>query len=548
MNSVHKSRAGYGQLKPLSLVRMLWNQKLMVVVGWLVLSSGAGYVVARLPNVYRAEALILVDSQKIPEKFVASTVQVSLQDSLNGISQQVLSVNRLHGIISEFNLYAKERKIKSPEEVIERMRKDLTVNLERGFSGSRSGAFRISYEGSNPSVVAGVVNRITDLFIRENLRTRERRAEGTSDFIDTQLKQAKASLDTQEATLSEYKVQWAGELPQQEAALLGALGRLQAELQGNQDAVNRAQQTKLLLENSLPFAEASVAAASRALTQAMPASVTVYPATGSSDTPRMLESRSSDKMRTQLRALRFRYYDDHPEVKRLTAELNQVLAEEAKMVERQTARQSEPDMNASTPAAVPDEKTAATSSRELADLNRERERVANVRTQIELANKEMLARYSDRQRILKSIGEYQARVEKLPIREQQMASLTRDYEISKMNYRSLLDKKISAEMATEMERSKQSEGFTVADSASVPTGPVKPKRAVYYAASSLGALMLSLCFGLAIELMKGTVQGEWELPSDIRVLGRISKIVPPVTAASLALMPTVAPWLNTGIQ
>jgi succinoglycan biosynthesis transport protein ExoP len=527
---------------------MCWNQKLMIVAGWLVLSSGAGYIVARLPNVYRAEALILVDSQKIPEKFVASTVQVSLQDSLNGISQQVLSVNRLHGIITEFNLYSKERKRKSPEEVIERMRKDLTVNLERGFSGSRSGAFRISYEGSNPLVVAGVVNRITDLFIRENLRTRERRAEGTSDFIDTQLKQAKASLDTQEETLSQYKVQWAGELPQQEAALLGALGRLQAELQGNQDAVNRAQQTKLLLENSLPFAEASVAAAARALTHAMPASVTVYPATGSSETPRTLEFRSSDKMRTQLRALRLRYYDDHPEVKRLTAELNQVLAEEAKMVERQPARQIEPDMNARTSAAVPDENTGATSSRELADLNRERERVANVRTQIELVNKDMLARFSDRQRILKSIREYQGRVEKLPIREQQMASLTRDYEISKMNYRSLLDKKISAEMATEMERSKQSEGFTVADSASVPTGPVKPKRAAYYAATSLGALMLSLGFVLVLELMKGTVQGEWELPSDVRVLGRISKIVPPVAAASLALMPTVAPWLSTGIQ
>ena len=38
-----------------------------------------------------------------------------------------------------------------------------------------------------------------------------------------------------------------------------------------------------------------------------------------------------------------------------------------------------------------------------------------------------------------------------------MADLTRDYGTSKMDYQSLLDKKIAADIATNMERSRRSE-------------------------------------------------------------------------------------------
>ena len=103
-----------------------------------------------------------------------------------------------------------------------------------------------------------------------------------------------------------------------------------------------------------------------------------------------------------------------------------------------------------------------------------------------------------------------------------MAALTRDYETSKANYRSLLDKKISAEMASEMEHSQQSERFTIADPARVPAAPVKPKRPLLFGVGSLAGLALGLILGLALELKKNVFLGEWELPPDLAVLGRIS--------------------------
>jgi uncharacterized protein involved in exopolysaccharide biosynthesis len=69
---------------------------------------------------------------------------------------------------------------------------------------------------------------------------------------------------------------------------------------------------------------------------------------------------------------------------------------------------------------------------------------------------------------------YQKRIEDIPKREQELAILTRDYDLMKTNYQSLLDKKIQAQMAENLERKQQGEQFKVLDLARVPEKPIKP--------------------------------------------------------------------------
>lgn len=516
------------QFHPLSLIRMVWKHKLLVGLVTSVVTLVAAAVIYRLPAVYRSEAVVLVDSQKIPEKFVASTVQVGLQDSLSAISQQVLSSGQLQKIIDSLGLYQDERGRKTPEEILDRMRNgDLTITLERGLSGARSGAFRIAYEGGDPKVVAEVVTRITDLFIRANSENREQRAVGTSEFIDEQLKQAKQMLDKQEASLSLFKTKFNGQLPQQEAAMLGALNRLQAEFQANEDAINRAQQNRILLQNSLQLAEASVTSTARALAAPRPRPVTraEVPVVAAVAAPR-----SSDLIRVKLTAAETRYTDGHPEIKRLKAELSRALSEEAQAdaaeKNRLPAAAAPTRIAAATPPETPEVADPAAALPTQADLSRDRDRVTTTRTQIELLDREVANRNTERQRIQREIGGYQSRVDGLPLREQQMLGLSRDYETWKANYRSLLDKKMSAEMAEDMERGNQSERFTVADPAHVPSTPVKPRRPVYTAAAGLLAFALGLGLALFIELRRGVVLGEWELPAGYPVMGRIGCITP----------------------
>jgi uncharacterized protein involved in exopolysaccharide biosynthesis len=90
------------------------------------------------------------------------------------------------------------------------------------------------------------------------------------------------------------------------------------------------------------------------------------------------------------------------------------------------------------------------------------------------------------------IALYQKRIEETPKREQEMVQLNRDYDILKLYYQSLVDKKFQSQMAENLERKQQGEQFRILDPARLPEKPFKPNRD--------GLLAMGAVFGLAIGL------------------------------------------------
>ena len=501
------------ELSPLSIIRMLWKRKFTVCSIWLVALVATGVIVYQLPAIYKADALVLVDTQKIPDSYVTSTVSTDVGDRLATISQEIMTTTRLLKIVSTYNLYPEMHRLPQ-EEIIEQMRKDITLEVEKGWTGGRPGGFRIGYEGRNPSLVAEVTNQLANLYVEENLKTRQVQAEGTTEFIESQLTSAKQELDGEEAKVAAFKVAHNGELPEQETSMLSTIGNLQVLLQGNQDALNRAQQNKVTLETALATAN---------LTERMLASAPVrqgYSGSAAAPGARL----RSEALQEALDQMKLRYTADYPDVKRLEAEIVRTKKEEAaesaeaaKSAKAAQAAQSNGDA-ASTAAAT----AARPMTREVLDA---REHIAQIQTQLALANKDIEYLNAEHQRIIKSISAYQARVDHLPMVEQEMAALTRDYEISKTNYKSLLDKKISAGMATDMELRQKSERFEIIDPARVPEIPIKPNRPLLAGIGSVLSLALGLLVGFGLEIRKRALLGEWELPPDIQVLGRVPVIV-----------------------
>src|SRR5260370_4072442 len=312
----------FEQLAPLSIARMLWKKKVLVLIVWVIVSGGTYAYVSQMRATWSAEALILVDSQKIPEKYVSSTVSTDLQDRLATISQQILSATRLQKLIDDLGLYKADRAKLVPEEILENMRNDIKIQLEKGWTGNRPGAFRVAYQGQDPAVVAQVANRITNLFVEENLRTREVQAEGTSEFIRSQLDEAKKTLDELEASVSNYNLAYNGELPQQESSLNGTLSRLQSALDANRDGINRAQQNKVMLDNTLSVPNSTGPALAALMevgsTEADDPSTTVTVA-GSAQMARK-SRKASDAIQDNIELLLIRSRPNHPEVRRLQAD------------------------------------------------------------------------------------------------------------------------------------------------------------------------------------------------------------------------------------
>lgn len=497
---------------PLSIIRMLWKKRWLALAIWIVGTIVAGAVVRLLPSVYQAEAVVLVDSQKIPESFVTPTVGGDIADRLALISQDIMSTDRLLDVINRFDLYRDERSRLTQEELLRKMRQDISVNVEKSWTGGRMQAFRLGYQGRNAKVVADVANRLAGLYVAENTRARESQAEDTVSFLRRQLQDAKKSLDDQEAKVALFKQEHNGTLPQQESSLLASLSGSRIELQGVQDSIARGQENKSSLEAALSSAESSEAAIIASLQS------------GSKPSPRAIgdpakpAATRTEVLQEQLRGLRLRYTEDYPEVQSVLHQLQQAKQEEAEALSAARADMAK--------AASKDQAQAAVEKMSLVtpELLRTRERVSSLKAQIEAVKRQLAISEAQRQQLSASIADLEARINKLPLVEQQMASLKRGYDESANNYNSLLQKELAADMATDMERSHKSEHFTVIDPARVPQKPIKPKRAVLAAGGSFGGLVLGLLIGFGLEFRKQTFLGEWELPAGTVVLGRVPLI------------------------
>lgn len=505
-------------LTPRSILRALSKRKLSIVVLWLVGCAATVAVVTHLRPVYNAEALILVESQKIPETYVASTVQTALEARLDELKQQVLSRERLWNLIREFNLYTKLRQVRTREEVVDRMRSDITIALERGWSTNRPGAFRVAYEAYTPQTAAGVANRIGRFFIDENLRARFVEAEATSAFLDSQLAQSKKELQEQEARLRDFKQAYLGELPQQEGSLLASMSQHRAELLGIQDSVGRAQQNKLVLESSLAAARAEQESERRRAEQLSNAPVVMSPAGPSAPPP----PTELEKAQAQLDALRLRYEDKHPEVQRMLMEVARLEKREQDGEARLAARSTEQPPVAG--AEVGGVRTEVARVPRKAAAPPDGPAVLALKSQVALAAREIQTLEARRAQIVSDSDLLQNQMQKLPIREQQLAAITRDYDTCKANYQSLLNKKLSADVAANMERWQKAERFVMLDAARVPEKPIRPKRALLIASGSILSLLGAAGLALLLELKQNVVLGEWELPASTVVLGRLPRM------------------------
>src|SRR4030088_2596887 len=88
--------------------------------------AGAGSLSMSLPDLYRARATVLVETQHVSEEFVRSSVSAELETRIQTIREDVMSRARLGDLITRFDLYPELRaKGIAFDTIVERMRKDI---------------------------------------------------------------------------------------------------------------------------------------------------------------------------------------------------------------------------------------------------------------------------------------------------------------------------------------------------------------------------------------------------------------------------------------
>jgi polysaccharide chain length determinant protein (PEP-CTERM system associated) len=467
---------------------IFWNcmrhHRAWIFLGTVFLSLLGFAVIFLLPDHYKASTTILVDPQQVPEHYVSPTVSSDPAQRLNTITDQVLSSTRLQQIIEELQLYPGLRGQMSREEIVDAMRKNIVVRVKQGPSADLS-SFTIEYEGTHPQEVARVANQLAASFIEWNVRNRKQQAEDTTQFLEAQLKSAKQNLETQERNVSAFKMQHLGEMPEQQTANLQEVSQLQTQLQVNAEALNRLDMERTLLMRGVdPGGLGSAPKGSAPLTER-----------GRLEDERLLLKRALLEMKR-------RYTAAYPAYRDATARL-QAVEEEIKTLP--------PD-----PVVAEDTRDNSPATVRLQLLDREAKRLN-----------------AEQARITSQIAAYRGKIDAVPIREQEMAELDRNYSITKEHYQSLLDKTFSAGMAADLERKQQAEHFTILDAAQLPERPFKPRRMLLLPGAFLAALMLSIGLAWLKDNMDSSLKVERQLkamlPAHVPLLTAIPNL--PDTAA-----------------
>ncbi len=395
-------------------------------------------LVVKLPRLYRASTLILIEPQRVPKSYVEPVVTTEIGSRINLISQQIKSRTNLEKIIDKFKLY-NDSKYKRwyLEDKVTKLRESISVIVMKKGSRERSQAFSIEFEGENPLKVMQVTNSLATYFIDENLKSREASAIGTSDFLDDELTNMRNRLAQLEEYLKNYRKKYMGALPEQLETNLRVLDRFQEQLAKKEQSLREAKNMIIMLDKQI----SDTSGISPAMALSNPGGVVFRP-----NKPSRLAA-----LKNELKELEGKYTFLHPDIKRLKRSIADL--------------QNQKENTAISPDEPADEDILAEPALKYQTQLRTRQR--EIQREIQLLE-------TDVPKIIQTIKIYEKRVEDTPKREQELLSLKRDYANIKETYNSLLQRKLESEIAVNMEKKQKGEQFQVIDPAKLPEKPFKP--------------------------------------------------------------------------
>ena len=446
-----------------ALLRRFWY---IVLPFFLVSIATVGRCI-KAPRVYKAETLILVEPQKVPPEYVRSTVTVDLGDRLRTITQQIKSRTRLEKIINEYDLYPETRAEKTMTDAVEVFREKIEINVQRSGGRSDTGSFQIAYMNRDPLKARDVTNAVANLLIEDNLRLRESQATGTTSFLNRELERMKEVLRQKEEQVRQFKEKYSGLMPEQMENNVRILTQLQRQLESLNATVQQTEDRKVLMQTQLSRLEAVRADTGRAVGQDGELAADQPPLT-------------LEDLRQQLQSLKSRYSDKHPDVIRLAVRV-------AKLEKEQAA--TGPDTDTQGTGIQP----PASEAQRLMLVQRE-----DFLSQLKLIDKQLATLAKEKKKTSRQIAQYRQRIEDAPKIEQMFVDLRRDYTEASENYQSLLEKRLQAQLAENLERAQKGEQFRVLDPAKLPEKPFKPDVRKILA---LG-LMIALACGLGLAYVR----------------------------------------------
>jgi polysaccharide biosynthesis transport protein len=476
---------------------MYWEiavrRKWWILLSLIGLSVCATVFAERLPNMYKAETVIQVDSAQVTTPIVAPINNGDIAGRLATLQQQVLSPTRLKKLVEAEGLYPEATGKKTEEQVIHSVQKAIVVDVGAPGAGKLS-TFRIAYSSPRRTEVARIANHLAQMFIDENVAARISSAEDTTQFLQEQMDETKHELDQKDTELGAIKSRNILELPESKPYHMEALANLRTQVQAIQDKLQQDQRERGVLQSMMMSGD-----------DAPTVDVGSGGGTGGSTNP---YDAQISKLESKLSDLRSRYGPGHPDVRRTVDELNRLKAKAAADAKDNPA----PTTEAQQPAVqqTPKKRRNPVLEAQIANLEQD------IQDQTKLLSP-----------LQAQMAMHESKLQQIPAFEQQIARLQQDYDALKAQYAGLRDKEKTAEISHALEVHQKGEKFEVLDAAVIPLQPASPNRVLISLAGLFGGLFAGIALAAAAEMNDESVRSESEASRILgkQILSGIPKIV-----------------------
>ena len=485
----------------LRLVEIVRRRKLIAATAFATILAAAVSFALYLPDLYRASALVLVE-RTISESIVRTPVSGELESRLYVIKQEILSRDRLTELIDRFNLYPTLRPRVGITDVLSQARNDIIVEPagpEQVNGRTKTVSFTLSYTGDNRDTVAEVTNAVAAFYVQQNDRMRSEEAIHTTQFLRTQLADAKQQLDRHETAVRDYTARYTGELPEQVGVNLATLERLNTQLR-----LNGEQQIRIIEQRERLFEGLRDTGV---ITRVAAGDVDVSPVS-------LERLRAIDEQKQKLSQAETQFTDRHPDVLRLREQMTAMVREhdQAEVTEKRTREREETEARA---AAAGDSTAPATQFR---------------RRTMESLEAEITKLREEEGGVRQTIASFEQRLESSPQRQQEYQTITRDYNAAKDLYDSLLRRYDEAQLTESLETDRAGERFRVLEPALPPEGPAAPNRMRLF----IMGLLLACAGTAAAVLAREQFDTAFHTVDDVRAFTTVPVLVsiPPIGPAT----------------
>lgn len=469
------------------ILQMLKRQTWLILLPTIAVGLAVAWVIWKLPSVYESTTFLTLKPPTISEKVVKSLSDEDLSQSLQTISQDVLSRSSLEPLIGKYNLFELEKASGMPMElIVEKMRNNIKVVPEKTDDDRKVAGFRITYRDRTPAAARNITAELASKYVNAQIMDSTKNAETTREFIDNQMMQAKANLDGLEKQRLDIMTQNVETLPESSQGLIAQL----AGLRQREDTISKEKETLISERGHLNDGIRALNSQMRLIEDfgEKETQDAAKQASRIEDTPaygQLIQKRA--ELSAKLENLKKQYTPKHPDVIQAQTDIEKINEELEKLSKNTDLRV----------------KQASQSSSRKAELQKQNLIIERQKTesQITMIEQQLQMKDQELQQNSAQIAALEAKINTIPNVKVALEAINNQYTSAKTTFDELLKTKNDATMQVDRTINAQGETIRVVDAANLPQSPANASKKPLFVGLGVGiGLALGLFLAAFIEI------------------------------------------------